>query len=415
MIRPTPSWLLTFFFVYLSGGLHQILFIYSIKISIGMKQFFILLVLLFGNLFSASAQDSMYARRIVDTLTSRYFLGRGYVNNGMQKAAAFLSEEMKQIGLQPLDGKNFLQNFAYNANSFPGKMRVAINGIELVPGKDFLVGAESRGLQGAFGVAQSDSVTFVNPPNRCIVKLADKLTWEASQTQADYTVIVLLKGRIKALIETVEVDIENKFINKFKTANVCGLVPGTKFADSIIFFTAHYDHLGAMGSSTYFPGANDNASGQAVLLSLAKYFIAHPQPYSIGFICFAGEEAGLVGSQYYVNNPIKPLSNIKFLVNLDLLGTGEEGITVVNSTEFPKAFQKLNDLNAGKKYLAAINPRGKAANSDHYFFTEKGVPSFFIYTLGGIKAYHDIYDIATTLPLTEYNDVMQLLIGFVEK
>jgi hypothetical protein len=62
--------------------------------------------------------------------------------------------------------------------------------------------------------------------------------------------------------------------------------------------------------------------------------------------------------------------------------------------------------------IVKINARGKAANSDHYFFTEKGVPAFFIYTLGGIKAYHDVFDRPETLPLNEYDDLFKLIIGF---
>ncbi|WP_448636179.1 hypothetical protein [Pedobacter panaciterrae] len=75
-----------------------------------------------------------------------------------------------------------------------------------------------------------------------------------------------------------------------------------------------------------------------------------------------------------------------------MVGTGETGITVVNATIHQKEFSLLNQLNDKNKYLKKINSRGKAANSDHYFFTEKDVPAFFIYTTGGISAYHDIYD-----------------------
>ena len=110
-----------------------------------------------------------------------------------------------------------------------------------------------------------------------------------------------------------------------------------------------------------------------------------------------------------------PLKNIRFLINTDLAGTGEEGITVVNATEFPKEFAMMNAVNDDQKLLAKINARGKAANSDHYFFTEKGVPSFFFYTLGGIKAYHDVFDKAATLPLNEHADLFKLVVGFNEK
>ncbi|MFD1258415.1 M28 family metallopeptidase [Mucilaginibacter terrae] len=177
-------------------------------------------------------------------------------------------------------------------------------------------------------------------------------------------------------------------------------------------FTAHYDHLGGMGSSTYFPGANDNASGISMLLGLAKYYAAHPQPYTMAFICFAGEEAGILGSKYFTDHLLVPLNSIRFLINTDLAGTGNEGITVVNATLHAKEFELLKQVNAKGNYLVKVNSRGKAANSDHYWFTEKGVPAFFIYTMGGIKAYHDVFDISKTLPLNEYNDLFKLITGF---
>jgi hypothetical protein len=95
-----------------------------------------------------------------------------------------------------------------------------------------------------------------------------------------------------------------------------------------------------------------------------------------------------------------------------LVGTGVDGITVVNATEFSKEFALLNKVNDTRKLLVKINPRGKAANSDHYWFTEKGVPAFFIYTLGGVAAYHDILDVASTLPLNEYEDLFKLIVEF---
>ena len=97
-----------------------------------------------------------------------------------------------------------------------------------------------------------------------------------------------------------------------------------------------------------------------------------------------------------------------------MAGTGIDGITVVNATEFPKEFALMQKINTDGKFLKTINARGKAANSDHYFFTEKGVPAFFFYTLGGIAAYHDVFDKAATLPLTEQADLMQLMIKFNE-
>jgi aminopeptidase YwaD len=378
-----------------------------------MKQIVTMLFLFAAiNCFS---QDVIFARKIVDTLSSPSFWGRGYTNNGMKKAADFLSSQFQSYGLTPMEGNDFFQSFSYPANAFPGKMEVSINGRTLVPGKDFIISPESRGVKGSGNLEQADSVQFINRQNRLIVKMEDKLTWSVAPEQADFTIIEVDKKSLTNSPVNFNANIENEFIKKFKAVNVCGIVKGIVKPDSIILITAHYDHLGGMGTDTYFPGANDNASGISLLLNLARYYAKNPQPFSIGFICFAGEEAGLIGSKYFTEHPLVSLKNIRFLINTDLAGTGDEGITVVNATEFPKEFAWMNQINDQNKLLVKINPRGKASISDHYFFTEKGVPAFFFYTMGGIKAYHDVFDKAETLPLNEHEDLFKLVIKFNDK
>ena len=377
-----------------------------------MRRLLVLLLLICSSV--AFSQNISFGKKMVDTLTSPYFWGRGYTNDGMKKTADFLSNEFKSYGVEPI-GKNYLQQFSYPVNTFPGKMEVTVNGKELVPGKDFIVSPEAKGVKGSGDLDQLDSIQFINRKEMVVIKMQDKLTWSVAPEVADYSLILVDKKALDKSPTSFKVTIDNKFINNFKAVNVCGLIKGTLKPDSIIFITAHYDHLGGMGKDTYFPGANDNASGISLLLNLAQYYAKHPQKYSIGFICFAGEEAGLIGSKYFTENPLVPLKNIRFLINTDLAGTGEEGITVVNATEFPKEFALMNAVNDKNKYVVKINARGKAANSDHYFFTEKGVPAFFFYTLGGIKAYHDVFDKAATLPLNEHEDLFKLIIKFNEK
>jgi Zn-dependent M28 family amino/carboxypeptidase len=177
-------------------------------------------------------------------------------------------------------------------------------------------------------------------------------------------------------------------------------------------FSAHYDHLGGMGKETFFPGANDNASGVSALLNLIAYYTKHPPKYKTLFLFFAGEEAGLMGSHYFAESKAVDLKKIKFLINLDLLGTGDDGIMVVNGALHEKEFTLLNVVNSEKQLVKEIKKRGKAKNSDHYWFSEAGVPCFFIYTLGGVASYHDVFDVEKTLPLTDYKDVITLLIDF---
>lgn len=367
--------------------------------------------------YSSFSQDLAFGKKMVDTLASPYFWGRGYTKDGMKKAADFLAAQFKSYGLTPMKGKDFLQRFTYPANTFPGKMELSINGTDLVPGKDFIVGPASKGVKGSGDLTRAlkDTNQYVNTDKMLIVQVQDKLTWSVAGEEEMASMVLVDKNAIKGVPGSFKINIENKLVFDFKASNVCGIIRGTSKPDSVILITAHYDHLGGMGKDTYFPGANDNASGVSLLLNLAKYYAANPQPFTIGFILFAGEEAGLIGSKYFTENPLVPLNNIRFLVNTDLAGTGEEGITIVNATEFPKEFGYMNEINGQEKLLTKINARGKAANSDHYFFTEKGVPAFFFYTMGGIKAYHDVFDRAETLPLNEHEDLFKLVVKFNDK
>lgn len=375
-----------------------------------MKKILTLFLLLWG--YAVFAQDLSYARKTLNKLTSSDFWGRGYTKNGMGKAADFIESEFKSFGLQPMDGKNFKQPFLFSVNTFPGKMEVSINGKKLIPGKDFIVAQASQGTNSKATLSQEDSTHFIAANERIVVSLQEKLTWSVAQKVNDYTEILVKKSALQDIPRNIEANIENSFVPDFRASNICAMVKGTTKPDSILLITAHYDHLGGMGKDTYFPGANDNGSGVSFLLSLAKYYASHPQKYTIAFICFAGEEAGILGSKYFTENPMVDLQKIRFLINVDMVGTGETGATVVNATQYPKEFALLNQINDSNHFLVKINQRGKAANSDHYFFTEKGVPAFFLYTQGGITAYHDVFDQAKTLPFTVYENLFKLFVGF---
>jgi aminopeptidase YwaD len=396
---------------------------------------------------TASAQDVNYARSLINTLTSKDFAGRGYVNDGCGKAARFIREQFDSLGLEPLAG-SYAQNFTFPVNTFPGKMEVAVDGKKLVPGDDYIVYPFSSGADHKYRlkrIASYLSPEIFNENNGvCYAVLADsltesersnlfadlasgtirsgalillqqkKLTWSVAKSQYKIPVVSVLQYYVPDSVTEVELSITSRLNKSYKAQNILAYVKGSAKPDSFIVFSAHYDHLGMMGSEIYFPGANDNASGVSMLLDMARYFSKKEnQPEcSIAFIAFAGEEAGLAGSKYYTEHPLFPMEKIKFLVNLDLLGTGDDGMMVVNATEYRTHFQLLDSINTAYNFLPKLGQRGKAKNSDHYYFTEKGVPSFFFYTMGGIQAYHDVNDKAETLPLTEYEDVFRLIVKF---
>ncbi len=375
---------------------------------------FVLLSWFCVSVVSLRAQDTIYARRVITYLCSKDCFGRGYIRNGLQTAEKFIKNEISRQKALPLFGDSYTQSFLQPVNTFPAACEVKINGTKLSPGLDFIPDPGSGSAHGHYTLTKVDSVNYIAVQGdvKIMVTLKNKLTFSVSRKQNSFCGIELDQKRFKEGPRELDLKLESKFNPDFESRNIGCYLNGTERSDSVMVFSAHYDHLGGIGKKTFFPGANDNASGVSVLLNLLKYYAAHPPRYKTVFLFFAGEEAGLLGSQYFTQHSPFDLRKIKFLINLDLIGTGDDGIMVVNGAIHEKEFSKLTTINAEQKLVKDIRKRGKASNSDHYWFSEAGVPCFFIYTLGGITAYHDVRDVAATLPLTDYTDVVKLVIGF---
>ena len=99
---------------------------------------------------------------------------------------------------------------------------------------------------------------------------------------------------------------------------------------------------------------------------------------------------------------------------MDLMSTGDEGLTAVNATEFPFLFEQLKLCNIAGQYLRDIAARGKSANSDHHYFTEAGVPSFFFYLRGNYHHYHDVDDTYEAITMSKYNEAFKLIVDFAD-
>lgn len=408
----------------------------------------------------SSAQVLEEAKKIVDTLASPYMAGRGYVEDGNKRAAAYILNEYQKIGLKTLCKKSYAQELGFPVNTFPDEMEIAFDERKLKPGVDYIVEPSCPSVQGTYEialikkrelldekkVAQAlksaknkwlliDERAYVKDEKKdkqieevfknifynddiktkgCLLITDKKLTWSIAPYQDKLARVTIKTDQDFTTVKKISIHVRAQLIPQVPTQNLVGYVPAQIATDTFIAIVGHYDHLGKMGAETYFPGANDNASGIAMQLELAKYFQAHPlQNYNVLFIAFTGEEIGLLGAKYFVENPCMPLAQIKFLLNFDLAGTGEEGIKIVNGSIYKDKFETMKNLNTENNLLPSVNTRGKACNSDHCMFDMKGVPCFFIYTQGGIQAYHDVYDKAETLPLTEFEDYYQLMIKFI--
>ncbi|WP_242927998.1 M28 family metallopeptidase [Pontibacter vulgaris] len=397
------------------------------------------------------AQQMNRVRQTIDTLCSPAMHGRGYIFDGDKKAADLISYTFRSAGLKSF-GSSYFQPFSLTVNRITATPQLQADKIKLTAGEDFVAGAASASGKGKAKVLALDTLVFTDTTvaskffsqplkkkailyrqqdKQKLIKLPEPYQ---KQLQAAKLQIILQPKELLTPVarqqtlpvlevkttawptqtRKVKYNIQADMAQNYKTQNVVAFVEGSIKPDSFIVFSAHYDHLGGQGKDVYFPGANDNASGTAMLLELAHHY-SQPEnkpKYSMAFIAFAAEEAGLLGSYHFVQNPLFPLGQIRFLVNLDLLGTGDDGMMVVNGSIHPKEFNLLTQLNQQQHYLTQIRSRGRAANSDHFPFSEKGVPAFFFYTLGGTTAYHNTNDKAEQLPLTRFPEVFKLITAF---
>ena len=416
----------------------------------------ILLVSLLCCLYSF-AQDVDNARKHVQKLTAPEFYGRGYSFGGSDKAAKYIADEFKSLGVKPF-GKSYYQDFHYDMNTFPAKMWVAIDGKELKPGTDFIPGQFTPTVKASYELFLPDSlllndtvafmtrylfedwskkmlvIDYAQTENKDVkmfyIKvlygntrfggimelIPDELMSSVGGRQQSYPVIKVKREAFDRSAKSISIDISAKLKKKFAAKNVIGYIEG-KNPDKYYVFSAHYDHIGTIGKGVYVPGAQDNASGTAMVLDLAAYYSKHQPECTMVFMLFFGEEAGLLGSSYYVEHPLFPLEKIRMGFNLDMVGTGDEGITIVNSSEenYAGEWELISKINDENKYFEPVKQRGAAANSDHYSFNRKDVKFVFIYTMGPGTFYHNVKDRYETLTFTGYESLFGLLTKFVEK
>ncbi len=420
---------------------------------------------LFSLLFSQNPAG--YAQKVVEVLSSKELAGRGYTHHGLQKAEKEISSQFQKIGLLPFNG-NYLQEVSYPINVIESST-LKINGKTLEFGKDYILSGFSKTGKGKSSAAYFDksvvdstfiyqetddlyneieklegkAVVFdtVNYPpnyvndgytafdmyrdikyayddaaydndNKVILEMSpNKLTMGLSETTKNTYHFTIKSGSIRDSIREVEYDVTSHFDPDFKTHNIIGYIPGRDTSKKVIV-SAHYDHLGQI-DDVIFAGANDNASGVALLLSLAKYFKENTPKYTVVFVAFTGEEAGLKGSQYFVKHPPFDLNEVKMVFNFDIVGTGNEGIQIVNSSKYPMVYNELIQINRKHTLLPQIKKRGESCNSDHCPFDQAGIPALFTYTLGGAPYYHDIDDTAENLSLKKFNEVFYLFATYI--
>lgn len=257
-------------------------------------------------------------------------------------------------------------------------------------------------------VISKQTATWILGDLNTLKPIADARTRAVSSPRTGHTVNLL-------------VDVTRRESPSF---NVVGILPGSdpKLKNEAIVIGAHYDHLGLGGEGSLAPregeihhGADDNASGTAGVLELARMFSQGPKPRrTIVFIAFSGEEEGLIGSNYYVNHPVVPLANTVAMINMDMIGrlkdqkltiggvgTAQEWKDEIKRTQDAFTAPQTIPASAGNHssntsiaspFALTLNEDGYGP-SDHSSFYSKQVPVLFFWT-GTHNDYHKPSDTA---------------------
>lgn len=201
--------------------------------------------------------------------------------------------------------------------------------------------------------------------------------------------------------------------------NLIGYVEGSENPDRFIVITAHYDHLGEQDGEIY-NGADDNASGTAGLMALARYFSDNQPENSILFVAFDAEEQGLSGARHFVDDSVVPLDQIALNINMDMISTNfKNELYAVGTYHYPFLKPMIEESTADAKINVLFGydsdewDQDWTMSSDHGPFHQQGVP-FVYFGVEDHEHYHAPSDTFESINPEFYVQAVETIIGVAE-
>ncbi len=261
---------------------------------------------------------------------------------------------------------------------------------------------------------------------RVVVDAMTQAVWSKTLRQVEAEIDRDLKPK-SALLAGWSAYVQTNVLRRsVEMRNIIAVLDGKgPLANETVVVGAHYDHLGRgengslarnpLDFDKYHYGADDNGSGTTAILELARRFAAQKDRVGrrIVFICFSGEEQGLIGSRYYCNHPVFALKDTVAMLNLDMVGrlrpdikTKKDRIEIGGIGTAPTFEPLIDDLN--KRFEFTISKvKSGFGPSDHTSFYEKKIPVFFFYTLGHPE-YHTPADRVETINFAGMKKVVEM-------
>lgn len=367
-----------------------------------------------------------YVDHLIKTLSADDMQGRATFSPGIDKAASFIENEFKKIGLQPLPGeKTFRQQF-FMQQIIPQNATVTLDGAEITPHNFFATGILSEKVsldKGNAEVVKMDTLkSFRNQFYKLsssgknqIVLVDEKFANDFKAYQEHFSAPSVVKdGEINPPNMAVQVFIIGKSnatnfsatfnskIIKSPLFNVAGIIPGKSKAKEMVVFSGHYDHLGflkAVEGDSIANGADDDASGTTAVIALAKYYKAQKNnERTLIFVAFTAEEIGGYGSQYFSKklNPddVTAMFNIEMIGKEAKFGKNTAFITGYERSDFGKILQKNLSGSEFTFYPDPYPQQNLFYRSDNATLAALGVPAHTISTdkIDIDKLYHSVKD-----------------------
>ena len=280
-------------------------------------------------------------------------------------------------------------------------------------------------------ILESDTAAVKKVPTFYIsqdlaLKLFEPLGKKFTQKKIRKSIFKKGKPVQKDLLGTFGVRVKRN-VSNISSENVLGFIEGSDRKEEVLIITAHYDHLGVQ-DDVIFNGADDDGSGTVALLEMAQAFSlakkqGHGPRRSILFMPVAGEEKGLLGSEYYVNNPIFPLENTIANLNIDMIGrldtqhTGNPNyVYLIGADKLSSELHNISDqcntdytnLELDYTYNDPDDPNRFYYRSDHYNFASNGIPVIFYFT-GIHEDYHKSTDTVDKIDFDKMEKITRLI------
>ena len=454
-------------------------FVLLTKIIIVSKKYLSLLLLLVAGFAQAQKLKKEDKAILADLEQHIHFLaddkleGRRTGTPGEQKAAEYISGQFREIGLQPRGSSDYYQPFEINeGKQIDPATFLTIDGKSLVLDKEFfpLVISSNASVEGLTSIALQEAstpwffdlkellVSHAGNPHfdleDAIIKssieaakrgasavflynsstIEDGLQFDGKEKQQTVSipVVYLTKGAVKKFLNdesaTLDIKLKTDITDKKRSGtNVIGFIDNG--APTTVILGAHFDHLGygEDGNSREIEkknqihnGADDNASGTAALIELARLLKNSKTKHNnYLFIAFSGEELGLYGSKYFTEHPTVDLSSVNYMINMDMVGRLNDSTHVITvggygtSPSWGEAYHLTGKKKLYENDLAFRFDSSGTGPSDHTSFYLKNIPVLFYFT-GLHQDYHKPTDDFDKINYTGEMNVVKHILSLIE-